>query len=163
MLNKTSCLWKGFDVFQEKARTWMWGCLGKESVLLPHRKGSWEVVLDLLWPICLCCEETISPWLSTNELFLNTPHPVLLWKHWIVFSFPVLWKRVCLPQSPPSWFTGKRWEVWKQRGMGKASCLELPQILPALLAVADPPRSLLPRNLLLLLLLKVAAVDEWIM
>lgn len=44
--------------------------------------------------------------------------------------------------------------------MGEASCLELPQILPALLAVADPPRSLLPRNLLLLLLLKVAAVDE---
>lgn len=115
MLNKTSCLWKGFDVFQEKARTWMWGCLGKESVLLPHRKGSWEV-LDLLWPICLCCKETISPWLSTNELFLNTPHPVLLWKPWIVFSFPVLWKRVCLPQSPPSWFTGKRWEVWKQWG-----------------------------------------------
>lgn len=106
MLNKPSCLWKGFDVFQEKAWTWMQGCLGKESVLLPQRKGSWEVVLDLLWPICLCCKETISPWLSTTELFLNTPHPMLLPKPWIEF-FPNSLEE-SLPSPKPTFMISRK-------------------------------------------------------
>lgn len=140
---------------------------GNRTKLMPHRKGNWEVALDPLWACWACHTETVLT-SALHRWDLSLVHSTQCCFRSFEFHFPSQQlgrTRRDLP-SPESTLVIYLWErvggvkpLREPLGWDKPGCLELALCSPCLVANSRP--STLPRNLLLLLPLITAAMDEW--